>query len=496
MRVSTRIISGTAILMVLALLAFTQLMLIKRIQEVNDQLVSRPNARAVQSVVDDVELIEGISRKFFSTTSDYSVGLNAAHLQFTDHLAQLREELRNHRTCCSEIEKLESLWQWYRSEWDKLAGEWQDLVSARQADDLLVQTMMDDRAIDLISPLGSQAATLSNVLEDSFTEDATNARAIGTWVRNVSWIAAITALALGIVMIFLLRRINEPLRRLTSGTRMIAKGNFSHRLPIDGRDEFGELAADFNTMSERLAELDNMKKDFVSHVSHELKAPLASIRQTFHLLLEQIPGPLTDQQKRLLRLSHNSAERLSAMVGNLLDVSRMEAGSMEYSVAPVDLLALARSVAEEFEVQAQERNISIEVETVTEKSHIVDCDRDRMVQVIGNLFDNAMKFSPKGATILAGITTREAGRDRFLVFFVKDSGGGVPDEHKTRIFGKFHQVKQGKKMSGQGVGLGLAICRSIVEAHRGRIWVEDNPGGGSVFCFEIPVIVRMEATTA
>jgi signal transduction histidine kinase len=153
-------------------------------------------------------------------------------------------------------------------------------------------------------------------------------------------------------------------------------------------------------------------------------------------------------------------------------------------------------VAEEFEVQAQERNISIEVETVTEKSHIVDCDRDRMVQVIGNLFDNAMKFSPKGATILAGIATREAGRDRFLVFFVKDSGGGVPDEHKTRIFGKFHQVKQGKKMSGQGVGLGLAICRSIVEAHRGRIWVEDNPGGGSVFCFEIPVIVRMEATTA
>jgi signal transduction histidine kinase len=119
-----------------------------------------------------------------------------------------------------------------------------------------------------------------------------------------------------------------------------------------------------------------------------------------------------------------------------------------------------------------------------------------MIQVIGNLFDNALKFSPRGSTIVAGIQTRGSGAHRFLVFSVRDSGIGVPGDHKAKIFEKFHQVKQGKKMSGQGVGLGLAICRSIVEAHRGRIWVEDNPGGGSVFYFEIPVMVRMEATTA
>src|SRR4029077_15734145 len=106
-------------------------------------------------------------------------------------------------------------------------------------------------------------------------------------------------------------------------------------------------------------ELDQMKKDFVSHVSHELKAPLASIRQTCLLLLEQIPGPLTEQQRRLLRLSNNSAERLASMVGNLLDVSRLETGTMEYEMMHTDLAGLAHAVAEEFEVQAHERDIQI-----------------------------------------------------------------------------------------------------------------------------------------
>jgi signal transduction histidine kinase len=96
-------------------------------------------------------------------------------------------------------------------------------------------------------------------------------------------------------------------------------------LPAHGNDEFAELARDFNSMTERLGELDQMKKDFVSHVSHDLKAPLASIRQIMHLLLQEIPGSLNEQQHGLIRLSYNSAERLAAMVGNLLDVSRMQA---------------------------------------------------------------------------------------------------------------------------------------------------------------------------
>ena len=136
-----------------------------------------------------------------------------------------------------------------------------------------------------------------------------------------------------------LRAINSPLRELTRGTRSIASGEFSHRIPVKGPSEFAELARDFNSMSEKLGELDQMKKDFVAHVSHELKAPLAAIRQTLAVTLEEVTGPINDAQRRLLQLSRNSAERLSAMVANLLDVSRLEAGTMEYEMGSQDIVS-------------------------------------------------------------------------------------------------------------------------------------------------------------
>ena len=182
-------------------------------------------------------------------------------------------------------------------------------------------------------------------------------------------------------------------------------------------------------MSQRLGELDQMKKDFVSHVSHELKAPLASMRQTCHLLLEQIPGPINEQQRRLLRLSYNSGERLAAMVGDLLDVSRMEAGTMEYDVGRVDLLALARSVAEEFEVQSKEKKFESGLRAPT--GGAVECDRDRLIQVIGNLFDNALKFSPRVRQIVTQIERRKKGDSAIRCFQSK-----IPDQEcrmDTRI---------------------------------------------------------------
>jgi two-component system sensor histidine kinase GlrK len=374
-------------------------------------------------------------------------------------------------------------------------AEWK-ATDPKEVDGALTGSFQD-KVIEYIAPVHTQALALSDTINASFQEDVRRAAAMGNRVKTVSWLVAVIVPVLGIVAIFLLRTINESLRRLTAGTRMISQGQFWHRLPSGGADEFSELAADFNTMSARLEKLDSMKKDFVSHVSHELKAPLASIRQSFHLLLEQIPGPLNDQQRRLLRLSNRSAERLAAMVGNLLDASRMGAGSMEYSFAPADLLALARSVAEEFEVQARDKDITIRVDARGDESGFVaECDRDRMSQVVGNLIDNALKFSARGSEVVASMETKDTGPERLLVFSVRDSGVGVPEEHKAGIFGMFYQVKQGGKITGQGVGLGLAICRSIIEAHRGRIWVEDNPGGGSVFYFELPAMVRVEATTA
>ena len=340
-----------------------------------------------------------------------------------------------------------------------------------------------------IDHLQSQSGLVYDVVKASIQQEVMRAAEVGRKAQQFSWISGLIALLLGaVVAAVIVHAINDPLRRLTQGARAIAKGHFWHRLSAYGGDEFSELARDFNVMTEKLGEIDQMKKEFVSHVSHDLKAPLASMRQVMHLLIQEIPGGLNHQQKDLLSLSYKSAERLSTMVGNLLDVSRIEAGTMEYDIARHDVLRLIKEVAGEFEIQARYKNIRFLIES-GQDSVLVECDRDRIVQVISNLFENALKFSPNNTNII----TTVADGDHRVRISVSDSGPGIPDAHKQRIFTKFYQVKNGNKMAGQGIGLGLAICKTIVEGHRGEIWVEDNPNGGSVFGVVLQTAVGEEA---
>jgi two-component system sensor histidine kinase GlrK len=332
---------------------------------------------------------------------------------------------------------------------------------------------------------------------DSIEFQVRSNEAIGKNAESLSLGAGALFILLGAMVIFLtVRAINAPLHELTRGTRTIASGEFSHRLPEDGPSEFRDLARDFNSMTEKLGELDQMKKDFVAHVSHELKAPLAAIRQTLAVTLEEVPGPINDTQRRLLQLSRNSAERLSAMVSNLLDVSRLEAGTMEYEMSTQDIVGIVRQAVEEFSLKAQDRKIEISVESGATGIPVV-CDADRMVQVVGNLVDNALKFSPANSTIQVKVSHNGSPSDPVARISIADRGPGVPDDHKQNVFRKFHQIRgRGKRTAGQGVGLGLAICRTIVEAHRGRIWVEDNPDGGSVFHVEVQAAPLKEAKEA
>jgi two-component system sensor histidine kinase GlrK len=311
-------------------------------------------------------------------------------------------------------------------------------------------------------------------------------RDMGRHARQVALFASILFLIACVTLTLVtLRSINRPLRLLTRGTRTIANGEFSHRLPEDGPTEFAELARDFNAMTERLGDLDQMKKDFVSHVSHELQAPLAAIRQTLAVVLAEVPGAINEQQRRLIHLSRKSAERLGAIVANLLDVSRLEAGGMEYQMSRQDLVELVQDVADELTIKGQERHITIEVHAA-EKAMPVVCDHDRLIQVVGNLIDNALKFSPLKGTIRVSLAREARNAGSVVTLSVADRGPGVPAAHKKDIFLKFHQAHGGgKRSAGQGVGLGLAISKTIVDAHSGRIWVEDNPGGGSIFRVEL-----------
>jgi two-component system sensor histidine kinase GlrK len=254
-------------------------------------------------------------------------------------------------------------------------------------------------------------------------------------------------------------------------------------------------------MAARLIEVDQIKKNFISHVSHELKAPLASMQETTHLILEQIPGPLTDKQKRLLELNLQSGKRLAQMIGNILDLSRLEAGIVEYEMQRCDLADLIHSVVMELSTEAREKSLRL-LTDIEREPVFVDCDPNRMVQLFSNLLENAIRFSTKAGSIAVHLrTVREYPRmphsarvrmrqkgtpSGFALIGISDSGPGIPDDHKETVFHTFHQMQHGRKSHGESLGLGLAISRAVVEAHSGTIWIEDNPQGGAMFFVLLP----------
>src|SRR5438874_1363518 len=197
-------------------------------------------------------------------------------------------------------------------------------------------------------------------------------------------------------------------------------------------------------MAARMVEVDQIKKNFISHVSHELKAPLASMQETTHLILERIPGPLTDKQQRLLELNLQSGKRLAQMIGNILDLSRLEAGIVEYEMQSCDLADLIHSVVIELSSEAREKSLRL-ITNIQREPLLVQCDPNRMVQLFTNLLDNAIRFSNKDGYV--GVEVRSLDQypampgaararmpDRVMstgaaLIRISDSGPGIDDAH-------------------------------------------------------------------
>jgi two-component system sensor histidine kinase GlrK len=265
--------------------------------------------------------------------------------------------------------------------------------------------------------------------------------------------------------------------------------------------QVARLKRESRRITAQIMDTDQMKKNFISHVSHELKAPLASMQETTHLLLEEIPGPLTEKQRRMLHLNLQSGKHLAQMIGNILDLSRLEAGIVEYYIQPSDVADLMHNVVLELSAAAGEKSLRI-ITDIQREPLIVGCDPNRMVQLFTNLLENAIRFSRKGGLISIQVKTLrqlprmpQTARARFAkskeaagyaLIGISDSGPGIDDAHKESVFHTFHQVKHGKKSHGESLGLGLAISRAVVEAHYGAIWVEDNEAGGAAFFVLLP----------
>jgi signal transduction histidine kinase len=344
------------------------------------------------------------------------------------------------------------------------------------------------RAEQLAGDLNSLAAVLAN-RTTAKTDDliAQNAEAYAS-SRNLFIGVAAGAIVLALMLGFVLSwSLIGPIQRIDSRLAAIASGDFSGHVDVENRDELGALAANVNRMNDELRrvyrELEAAslhKSEFLANMSHELRTPLNAIIGFSQVLREEMFGEVNEKQKEYLDDILSSGNHLLALINDVLDLSKVEAGQVELEVGPFSLReALERGV-----VMVRERATKDGVRvalTADLEVDVIEGDERRIRQVIFNLLSNAVKFTARGGTVDVGA----AQVDGEVKVSVADSGPGIAPEDHERIFEEFQQTDAGVEQR-EGTGLGLALSRRLVELHGGRIWIDSELGKGSTFVFTLP----------
>ena len=281
----------------------------------------------------------------------------------------------------------------------------------------------------------------------------------------------------------------RPLRRVIAGTEEIGQGHWDVDLGGSERrkDELGILSRAVRAMASQLQELDQMKEDFVTAVTHELRSPLGAIESFLNMIAHerQSGRPPIYWEDYHNRMGQN-VQRLTRFVNDLLDVAALDRGKVQLQPEVVDMAALSQEVVRFFEASLQQKRLTVNLE-LPDRLPKVLADPDKVHQILINLLSNAIKFTPDGGQIR--ICLEDLAPKSFLQISVIDSGMGIRMEDQQKIFNKFEQVKSARqKIKGpKGTGLGLAICQGLVELHGGEIRVQSLPEQGSTFSFTLPV---------
>jgi signal transduction histidine kinase len=275
-------------------------------------------------------------------------------------------------------------------------------------------------------------------------------------------IALVAALVVGYAAATMFAR---RLRRLERAADRLAGGDFSEPVADAGSDEVGQLAGAFERMRQRLAQLEHARREFIANASHELRTPLFSLGGFLELMENEELEPRT--QREFMATMREQIDRLTKLATDLLDLSRLDAGRLHVEVEPVDLDALARTLADEFHAVARSSGHGLEV--VTDGGAEALADEERALQIGRILVENALVHTPAGTPV----RIRSDRRDGAALLEVEDEGGGIPREHRPHVFDRFYRV-EGSMASGSG--LGLAIARELAELMGGAIDLESRPG--------------------
>lgn len=292
-----------------------------------------------------------------------------------------------------------------------------------------------------------------------------------------SGIAALLAAVM--VSWFVSQQIVHPIRALVRLSQRIASGHYRERLESKAHDELAELVQSFNQMAEALDHTETLRHELMADVTHELKTPLASIKG----YMEGLQDGVIPANEETFQLIHREASRLQRLVEDLQELSRVEAGQVPIHLQMSDPRPIVEAAIERMRPQVAEKEISLAAE-VPSSIPMVKIDPDRIGQVLTNLLGNALQNTPSGGHVEISAVEKNC----TVEITVRDSGIGLAPENLERIFQRFYRVDKSRSRSSGGSGIGLTICRYLVEAHQGRIWAESpGLGQGSVFRFNLPI---------
>ncbi|MBY0358830.1 MAG: CHASE3 domain-containing protein [Candidatus Obscuribacterales bacterium] len=358
--------------------------------------------------------------------------------------------------------------------------------------DTLVEESKQSRSPALKSELNASIAELENctvrILREmrQFVRDQESGRNHDPRLEEQSrwWILLCLFLGLAINVIIAIslavyfnRGTTRRLYTMVENTRHLAEGEPLEK-PISGNDEIAQLDSTFHEMADALEQARQYRQELISIVSHELRTPLTSVKATMTRLSMDHLGPLPEQAKTAVSKAENNIDRLIKLINDLLDIERMESGKLDIYQRPVALSSILGKSMDAVLPFAEKNQIDLDIAATNLSA---SADEDRLIQVIVNLLSNAIKFSPPESTVR--ITVEPMGNQAEIA--VIDQGKGIPDEFKDKIFQRYAQVSKedGKK----GTGLGLPICKAIIEGHGGTIGVKSELGAGSTFWIRIPL---------
>jgi two-component system, OmpR family, sensor kinase len=300
------------------------------------------------------------------------------------------------------------------------------------------------------------------VLSESLEDVDDNVALIQRQILIAGGIAILAALLAGYLAA---RAHSRRLSRLEQAAEKVAEGDFSAPIPVDSRDEVGQLAMTFNEMQQRLARLDSARKEFIANASHELRTPIFSLGGFVELLEDEDPDE--SSREEFVRTMREQIDRLTKLTSELLDLSKLDSDALELRPGRVDLARVAEDVAAEFAPAVEHHGSTLEVRTEGERPAIALADADRVSQIVRILIDNALTHTPEGTAIK--VTTKPAHGSAALV--VSDAGPGIEPRSRGRVFERFYTGD-----SASGSGLGLAIGRELAERMRGTLEVSSRRG--------------------